>query len=391
VDFECLAVCPETGARAGLLQTPHGPIPTPAFMPVGTQATVKSLDPDELRALGACCVLANAYHLALRPGAEIMRRLGGLHRFMAWDGPILTDSGGFQVWSLARLREVTADGVRFRSHLDGELVTFTPESVMALEEALGADIIMPLDVCLEYPADLAAASEAVATTQAWTERAREAWCSDRQALFGIVQGGVHLELRRQAARALVALDLPGYALGGLSVGEPKAATEAVLAATVPELPADRPRYLMGVGAPDDMLMAVGHGVDLFDCTLPSRMARAGGLLTPHGRTNLRNARFRTDPGPPAPGCSCATCARYSAATLHWLFQEEHALAGRLATYHNVAFLCDLMANARRAILAGEFATFRATFLAKWVASDPAVGREQRARWQAAQERRRAPR
>ena len=359
-------------------------------MPVGTQATVKGLDPDELRAVGARCVLANAYHLALRPGADTVRRLGGLHRFMAWDGPILTDSGGFQVWSLARLRELTADGVRFRSHLDGDLVTFTPERVVALEEALGADIIMPLDVCLEYPAEAAAATDAVATTQRWTRRAREAWRSDRQALFGIVQGGTHLELRREAARALVGLELPGYAIGGLSVGEPKEVTAAVLVATVPELPTNRPRYLMGVGAPDDLLMAVGQGVDLFDCTLPSRMARAGGLLTPRGRVNVRNARYRADPGPPVAGCGCAVCARYSAAMLHWLFQEGHALAGRLATYHNVQFLCELMAAARRAILAGEFAAFRAAFLAEWVPADPRVGREQRARWQAAQERRRAP-
>jgi queuine tRNA-ribosyltransferase len=346
------------------------------------------LDPDELRAVGASCVLANAYHLALRPGAQTVRQLGGLHRFMGWDGPLLTDSGGFQVWSLAPLRRLTSDGVQFRSHLDGTLHTFTPESVVALQEALEADIMMPLDVCVDFPVTAEHAADAVATTQAWMARALAARDDTPQALFGIVQGSVYPDLRRQAARALAALDLPGYAIGGLSVGEPKEATASALAAAVGELPVDKPRYLMGVGAPEDLLMAVGFGVDMFDCTLPTRMARAGGLLSPRGRVNLRNARFRRDAGPPVVGCRCAVCARYSAATLHWLLHEEHALAGRLASYHNVHFLCDLMRGAREAILAGSFPDYRRAFLAQWVAGDPAAGREQRARWQAAQERRR---
>jgi queuine tRNA-ribosyltransferase len=389
VSFCLLATCAQTAARAGVLETPHGRVPTPAFMPVGTQATVKSQDPHELRALGAACLLANAYHLALRPGAETVRRLGGLHRFMGWDGALLTDSGGFQVWSLAPLREVTADGVRFRSHLDGTPLSFTPESVVALEEALGADIIMPLDVCLEFPATETDAADALALTQAWAIRAAAARRRADQMLFGIVQGGMFEHLRREAARAQRTLDLPGYALGGLSVGEPKETTRAMLAAAVPELPVDRPRYLMGVGSPDDLLMAIGEGVDLFDCTLPTRMARAGSLLTRHGRRNLRNARYRAEAGPPDPDCACAVCARYSAATLHWLFQEEHALGGRLATYHNLAFLCDLLRDARIAIVEGRYAAFHAAFLATWVAADPAVGRAQRERWRATQERRRA--
>jgi len=388
VSFRLLATCPATAARAGVLDTPHGPVPTPAFMPVGTQATVKSQDPRELRALGAACLLANAYHLALRPGAETVRRLGGLHRFMGWDGALLTDSGGFQVWSLAPLREVTPEGVHFRSHLDGAPLFFSPESVVALQEALGADVVMPLDVCLDYPTTEAAAAEALALTQRWAERSAAARRRADQMLFGIVQGGMYPHLRRQAAHALAALDLPGYALGGLSVGEPKATTRAMLQAALPALPTERPRYLMGVGAPEDLLMAVGEGVDLFDCTLPTRMARAGGLLTRHGRINLRNARFRAAASPPDPECGCAVCARYSAATLHWLFQEEHALGGRLATYHNLAFLCGLLRDAHAAIQAGSFEAFRAAFLATWVSADPAVGREQRARWRATQERRR---
>jgi queuine tRNA-ribosyltransferase len=389
VSFRLLATCPETSARAGLLTTAHGDIPTPAFMPVGTQATVKGLDPAELRALGARCLLGNTYHLALRPGADVVRRLGGLHGFTGWDGPLLTDSGGFQVWSLAPLREVAPEGVRFRSHLDGTPLLFTPESVVALQQALGADIIMPLDVCVDYPTGRVQAAEAVATTHAWLERAVAAHQATTQQLFGIVQGATYPELRREAARALVALGLPGYAIGGLSVGEPKSMTEAMLGATVPELPVDRPRYLMGVGAPDDLLMAVGHGVDLFDCTLPSRMARAGGLLTRYGRVNLRNARFRAEAGPPVPDCRCATCRRYSAAALHWLLQEAPALAGRLATYHNLHFLLELMRGARAAIEAGAYAAYRAAFLATWVPGDPATGREQRARWREAQQRQRA--
>jgi len=389
VTFQILATCVQTAARAGVLTTPHGAIHTPAFMPVGTQATVKHLDPHELRAAGAECLLANTYHLALRPGAEAIRRLGGLHRFMGWDGPLLTDSGGFQVWSLAPLREVTPAGVRFRSHLDGQPWFFTPEGVIALQQALGADIIMPLDVCLDYPASYAEAAAAVATTQAWAVRSVAALSGSRQALFGIVQGGTYPELRRQAARALVTLDLPGYAIGGLSVGEPKATTFAILAATVAELPVDRPRYLMGVGAPDDLLRAVACGVDLFDCTLPARLGRRGSLLTRHGRINLRNARFRSEAGPPVPDCSCTVCTHYPAATLHWLFQEGHALAGRLATYHNVHFLCQLLREAHAAIRAGWFPAFQAAFLASWVPGDPALSDQQRARWRAAQQRRAA--
>jgi queuine tRNA-ribosyltransferase len=388
VSFRVLATCSETAARVGVLETPHGPLHTPAFMPVGTQASVKGLDPHELRAVGAECLLANTYHLALRPGEALIQQLGGLHRFMGWDGPLLTDSGGFQVWSLAPLREVTADGVAFRSHLDGRPLLFTPEGVIAIQQALGADIIMPLDVCLEYPATEPEAAAALETTYQWLQRALAAHRDGVQQLFGIVQGATYPELRQQAARVLAALDLPGYAIGGLSVGEPKDVMEAMLATTVPELPTDRPRYLMGVGAPDDLLMAVEHGVDMFDCTLPTRMGRAGSLLTRRGRLNLRNARFRREAGPAVPDCDCAVCTRYPAATLHWLFQEGHALGGRLASYHNLYFLCQLLREARAAIAAGHFPAFRAAFSRDWVASDPAVGREQRRRWRTVQSQRR---
>jgi queuine tRNA-ribosyltransferase len=370
-----------------VLETAHGPIATPVFMPVGTQATVKALSPTELRDLRAGCVLANTYHLALRPGAEIVERLGGLHGFMGWDGPILTDSGGFQVWSLADLREITADGVRFRSHLDGAVIHFSPESVVATQERLGADIIMQLDVCSEYPAAPGTLADAVATTQAWAVRSQAAQRRPDQLLFGIVQGGPDLGLRAEAARALAGLDLAGYAIGGLSVGEPKAATYAAISAAVAELPADRPRYLMGVGAPEDLLAAVERGVDLFDCTLPSRMARGGGILTPAGRVNLRNARYRRDPAPLVPGCACQVCGRYSRAAVHWLLYEAPALAARLATYHNLKFLCDLLRQARVAVAQGCFPEFRDGFLAEWVPADPGVGKADRQRWRAALQRR----
>jgi queuine tRNA-ribosyltransferase len=349
-------------ARAATFSTPHGDISTPAFAPVGTQATVKTLTPDELRDLGAPLILANTYHLYLRPGAERIARLGGLHHFMGWHGPILTDSGGFQVFSLAPLRRVDADGVTFRSHLDGSEYRFTPEVVIAAQEALGADIIMCLDECAE-PHDRRYNEEALARTHAWAVRCRAAQRRDDQALFGIVQGGIFPDLRAESARTLVALDFPGYAIGGLSVGETKEEMLATLDGVVPLLPAGRPRYLMGVGGPRDLVEGVARGVDLFDCVLPTRLARNGGLLTRRGRLNIRNARFAEDPNPIEAGCTCYTCQRFSLAYLHHLFKAQEILGLRLATLHNLHVLLRLMEEMRAAIMGGAFAAFRESFLA----------------------------
>ena len=349
-------------ARAATFSTPHGDIPTPAFAPVGTQATVKTMTPDELRDLGAPLILANTYHLYLRPGAERIARLGGLHRFMGWHGPILTDSGGFQVFSLAPLRRVDADGVTFRSHLDGSEHRFTPEVVIAAQEALGADIIMCLDECAE-PHDRRYNEEALARTHAWAARCRAAQRRDDQALFGIVQGGVFPDLRTESARTLVALDFPGYAIGGLSVGETKEEMLATLDGVVPLLPAGRPRYLMGVGSPRDLVEGVARGIDLFDCVLPTRLARNGGFLTRRGRLNIRNARFAEDPNPVEAGCTCYTCRRFSLAYLHHLFKAQEILGLRLATLHNLHVLLRLMEEMRAAIMRGTFAAFHESFLA----------------------------
>ncbi|RPF42708.1 tRNA-guanine transglycosylase [Thermodesulfitimonas autotrophica] len=345
-------------ARLGRLYTPHGVVDTPVFMPVGTQGTVKAMTPEELRALGAQMILANTYHLYLRPGTEIIREAGGLHRFMHWDGPILTDSGGYQVFSLAPLRRLTAEGVIFRSHLDGSEHLFTPEKVVALQEALGSDIAMVLDECPPYPASREEVTAAVARTTAWAERSLAAQ-SAAQALFGIVQGGVYRDLREQSARELVALDFPGYAIGGLSVGEPKELMYQVLDWTVPLLPPEKPRYLMGVGHPDDIIEAVARGVDMFDCVLPTRLGRHGGALTPFGRLNIRNACYARDFGPLVPGCDCYACQNYSRAYLHHLVRAGEILGLRLLTTHNLHFLLKLTAEIRAAIARGELGLLRA--------------------------------
>jgi queuine tRNA-ribosyltransferase len=348
----------------GRIATPHGEVDTPAFAPVGTQATVKALDPRDLHELGAQLVLGNTYHLYLRPGAGVVAELGGLHRFMGWDGPILTDSGGFQVFSLAERRSVTDEGVAFRSHIDGSAHFFTPEMVMRVEEQLGADIIMCLDECAE-PRDRAYNERALARTHAWAARCRAAHSRPDQALFGIVQGGIFPDLRRQSVESLTALDFPGYAIGGLSVGESKAEMYGTLAATAPLLPASRPRYLMGVGAPEDLLEGVARGVDLFDSVLPTRLARNAALFTREGRLNLRNARFERDAAPIEPGCSCYTCRHFSRAYLRHLFKAEELLAYRLATIHNVHFLLELMRDVRSAIAADRFLSFKDQFLAAY--------------------------
>ena len=347
VSFELLAT--RGRARAGVLHTPHGDVPTPVFMPVGTQATVKTMSPRDLREVGASLILANTYHLYLRPGAETVAKLGGLHRFMSWDGPILTDSGGFQIFSLQGLRQVDEDGVTFRSHLDGSLHRFTPELVIAVQEQLGADIIMALDEC-PNPHDYAYNVAALERTHRWAERCLRAHTRPDQALFGIVQGGVFPDLRAQSAAFLTSLDFPGYGIGGLSVGETKAEMHAVLDLLDTLLPPEKPRYLMGVGTPEDLLACVVRGVDMFDSVLPTRLARHRAALTRTGRINLRNARYAEDPGPLEPGCTCYTCQTFSLAYLHYLVKADEILGLHLLTIHNLHLMLTVAREIREAIL-----------------------------------------
>jgi queuine tRNA-ribosyltransferase len=366
--FEITAQSSSSAARCGRFATPHGVICTPVFAPVGTQATVKTLTPHELEALGADVILANTYHLYLRPGAERIERLGGLHQFMGWHHPILTDSGGFQVFSLAHMRRVDQDGVTFRSHIDGSEHRFTPELAVEAQERLGADIIMCLDECGDA-LDRDELEQALTRTHLWAERCRSAQRRDDQALFGILQGGIFPDLRRQSARFLVALDFPGYAIGGLSVGESKEQLYATLETTVPELPLDRPRYLMGVGTPEDILESVARGIDIFDCVLPTRVARNGGMLTRRGRMNIRNASYADDAMPVEQGCSCYTCQHFSRAYLRHLFKAQEILGLRLATIHNVHFILRLMEQVREAIASGMLTDFKDRFLAQYRTSD----------------------
>ena len=360
--FSLLKTDSQTLARASVFSTPHGDIPMPAFAPVGTYATVKTVSPHELRELGANLILANTYHLYLRPGADLIARLGGLHGFMAWDGPLLTDSGGFQVFSLASLRRVDDDGVTFRSHLDGSEHRLTPERAIAIQERLGADIVMALDECAE-PHDRTYNEAALARTHAWAKRCRAAQTHDDQALFGIVQGGIFADLRQESARFLTELDLPGYAIGGLSVGETKAEMHAALDATTPLLPQHKPRYLMGVGSPEDLFEGVARGIDLFDCVLPTRIARNGAVFTRRGRLNLRNARHAEAPRPIEEGCAYYTCQHFSRAYLRHLVVAKEILGLRLTTIHNLHFVLDLMRQIRASILEGTFAIFKEEFLA----------------------------
>jgi queuine tRNA-ribosyltransferase len=346
--FELVARDLVSGLRAGVLHTAHGVIATPAFMPVGTQASVKALTAADLRASGAVCVLANAYHLLLRPGVDTVSRLGGLHAFMGWDGPILTDSGGFQLFSLGKLRHVSDAGVVFRSHLDGATLTLTPEKVIRAQEALGADLIMPLDECLEADAPRAAAEQALGRTQRWWHRSRAAQQRSDQALFALVQGGMFVDLRRAAARAAAAEDPPAFAIGGLSVGEPKQLTSALLDECLQQLPPDRPRYLMGVGSPSDLLAYARLGVDLFDCVLPTRLGRTGSVWTDASGTRLdlrRRAALRAR-GPIVDGCACPTCTDWEIGALAALFQSREQLAYRLASLHNLTLLAQLLAALR---------------------------------------------
>jgi queuine tRNA-ribosyltransferase len=373
--FEVVAQDRGSGARAGLLRTPHGIIETPVFMPVGTVASVKGVTQDQLEGLRVQILLGNTYHLYLRPGHEVIRSLGGLHRFMAWPHPILTDSGGYQVMSLKGLGRVTEDGFSFRSHLDGSSHVLSPEGAVEIQLALGPDILMALDECVEYPASHETLRRALKLTGRWARRCRirylearaqgteipRGWpdgegngASDFPALFGIVQGGTDIALRRESAEEVMEVGFEGYALGGLSVGEPKGETYEVVEATASMLPADRPRYLMGVGTPEDLVECVARGVDMFDCVMPTRNARNGCAFTSEGKITVKNARYAQDDGPLDPACRCAVCRRYSRAYLRHLFLAGEMLAGILTTHHNLYFYLDTMRRIRQAIVSGNF-------------------------------------
>jgi queuine tRNA-ribosyltransferase len=357
-------------ARTGIIKTPRGEIRTPAFMPVGTQATVKAMFPDAVRALGTDVVLANTYHLMLRPGAERVARLGGLHAFMRWPHPILTDSGGFQVMSLARLRTIDDNGVTFRSHIDGTEHRLTPERSIEIQRLLGSDIVMQLDECVRLPAEPAAIERGMHLSLAWAERSKAAFGDpEGHALFGIVQGGDSPALRRQSAEGLIAIGFDGYAVGGLAVGEPQPVMLSILAETVPALPADRPRYLMGVGTPDDIVKSIARGVDMFDCVLPTRAGRHGLAYTRFGKLNMKNARHADDPAPLDPDSACPAARDYARAYLHHLVKAGETLGAMLLTWNNLAYYQQLMADARAAIAAGGYADFAADVARDWRAGD----------------------
>ena len=374
--FEVVAT--DGAARAGRLTTTHGVVETPVFMPVGTHGTVKALGPDDLRAAGAQIVLANTYHLFLRPGYEVVRELGGLHRFMGWDGVILTDSGGFQVFSLSKLRRITEAGVEFRSPVDGSTHFLSPEIAVQVQQALGADIIHPLDECLAYPASHEAAQRSLELTLRWAARSKAAHVvrgAASQAMFGIVQGGTDEELRRRAARATVELGFDGYAIGGMAVGEPKQAMYDLTALVASLVPAGQPRYLMGVGKPEDLVEAVARGVDMFDCVLPTRNARNGQAFTADGPVTLKQARYARAAAPLDAECACYACRDFSRAYLRHLFMSGELLAYRLLTLHNVTFFLRLMREMRSAIAAGVFGPFQARFFSRYAVSSVDVSRD----------------
>jgi queuine tRNA-ribosyltransferase len=349
IKFEILKQHSHSSARLGVITTPHGTIDTPAFMPVGTQATVKALSPEDLVDCGSQIILGNTYHLYLRPGHEIIKNLGGLHRFMNWDKPILTDSGGFQVFSLNRLAKVTEEGVTFKSHIDGSTHSFTPEHAIKVQQALGADIIMTFDEPMPYPAEKPAVEVSLNLSTRWAKRCKAALEEKPQALFGIVQGGMFEDLRTQSVEQIVDIDFPGYAIGGLSVGESMETMYEVAAFTAPLLPKNKPRYLMGVGTPKDLQACSAMGIDMFDCVMPSRNARNGSLFTSRGKLNIKNNRYQTDSSPPDPECDCYTCQNYSRAYLRHLFIANEIFAMRLNTIHNIQFYQNWMKKIRRAI------------------------------------------
>ena len=367
-------------ARAGELNTPHGKVLTPLFLPVGSQATVKTLTPGDVKELGFNMLLANTYHLYLRPGIDIIKKLGGLHRFMAWDKAILTDSGGYQVFSLSPLCKINDEGATFRSHIDGSEHFLTPELAVEYQESLGADIIMVLDECSAYGDSKDKVRKAMERTHRWAERCLKAHHSKDQALYAIVQGGMFPDLRQASAEYLTGLDFPGYAIGGLSVGEPKDVTLPLIEQTAALLPEDKPRYLMGVGAPEDLVEGVALGIDIFDCALPTRVARNGALFTRKGRINIRRAAYSKMDKPIDPSCDCYACRTFSAAYVSHLFRSEELLGLRLATVHNLRFISNLMRDIRNSILDGAFADFRQDFLANYKTTDEQTRVEQKGRW-----------
>lgn len=366
IKYEFIKECKQSGARLGRLHTPHGIIDTPTFMPVGTQATVKAMTPEELKDIDAQIILSNTYHLYLRPGHRLVEKAGGLHKFMNWDRPILTDSGGFQVFSLGDLRKITEEGVEFRSHLDGSKHFLSPEKAIEIENALGADIIMAFDECAPYPADRSYVKNSLERTTRWAKRCKEAHAKpEQQALFGIIQGGMYKDLREQSAKEIIELDFPGYAVGGLSVGEPKPLMYEVLDYTTPLMPKDKPRYLMGVGSPDCLIEGAIRGIDMFDCVLPTRIARNGTAMTSLGKVVIKNAKHVEDFTPLDPNCSCNTCKNYSKAYLRHLYKAEEILSARLVTYHNLYFLIELMRNVREAIRQDRLLDYRREFFEKY--------------------------
>jgi len=367
--FEVLKTCAQTGARLGVLHTPHGDIHTPAYMPVGTAATVKAMTPRELTEIGAEIILSNTYHLHLRPGEDLVREAGGLHTFMAWPRPILTDSGGFQVFSLSGIRKIKEEGVTFQSHLDGSRRFISPEVSMDIQHALGSDIMMAFDVCTAYPCDHVTAEAAMLRTHRWAERCKAHQArqenADRQALFGIVQGAFYEDLRVESAKALADMDFPGYGIGGLSVGEPKPMMYGILETLMPHMPENKPRYLMGVGSPDCLIEGVLRGVDMFDCVLATRIARNGTCFTPNGRLVLKNAAYARDFNPIDEECDCYACRNFSRAYIRHLFKAGEITGARLATVHNLRFLLRLMENVRQAIAENRLGDFRKDFFNRY--------------------------
>lgn len=363
--LEIKHICKQSGARYGILHTPHGDVEVPMFMPVGTLATVKTLSPEELKEMGSGIILANTYHLSIRPGEEIVKKAGGLHSFMNYSGPILTDSGGFQVFSLSDNRKINEEGVHFKNHLNGDALFFTPESVIKIQEDLGPDIMMSFDECIPYPVDYKYAKESTERTLRWAKRGHDVKRSDNQALFGIVQGGEFEDLRQHCAEELVKMDFDGYSIGGTSIGEPKEVCFKMIDYSVKHLPLDKPRYLMGVGSLDYLLEGVARGVDMFDCVLPTRIARHGSLMTSTGRVNIRSAQYKDDFTPLDPECDCYTCKNYTKAYLRHLYVCDETFGKRLLSIHNIRFLIKTMEGAREAIKNDRFLDYKNEILNKF--------------------------
>lgn len=370
ITYEHIHTCKQSGARLGIIHTPHGDIKTPVFMPVGTQATVKGMSPDEISSMGAKIILSNTYHLWMRPGSDLIAKAGGLHNFMHWDNAVLTDSGGFQVFSLARPKDIVEEGVNFRSHIDGSKHILTPEKSMKIQNDLGADIIMAFDECCPYPSTFKYAADSLERTTRWLDRCIESHeRPEDQALFGIIQGNMYEELRKESAKQICSRDLPGYAIGGLSVGEPGEIMYQMLDVTVPLMPEDKPRYLMGVGSPDYLIEGAIRGIDMFDCVLPSRMGRHGTVLTSHGRVIARDKKYAELFEPLDEECNCYACKNFTKAYIRHLLKAKEMFGQRLCTWHNIAFLLDLMEKVREAIANDCLLDFRDEFFAKYYGKD----------------------